>query len=305
MNAVIFDVGGVIIPWVPQRAYEQVMPADEVPAFMERIGFDVWNRANDALPSIVESQNELARRFPDDALGIQAYWRHFELTISSMIPGTSGIIAELQRDGVTIGGLTNWAAEPFAVAQRRFGILNRFRDIVISGVEGIVKPDPAIYRLACQRLGVMPEQAVFVDDTAANAIAASEVGLTGLHFTSAERLRADLVELGLLGPRLTITEPIYHWALRTEWDAAMTDGYYPWSTRGVDYLAEGFVHGSFGHQVKGIRQEIYGDLADADLALLRVDPTPDLPVVVENGYPHLFAPLPLDASQVNPTTIGY
>ncbi|MCA0253462.1 MAG: HAD-IA family hydrolase [Actinobacteria bacterium] len=302
MDAVIFDVGGVIVPWVPQRAFEQVMPAEQVPAFMERVGFDEWNRANDLLPSIVESTEALARRFPDDEAGIRAYWPNFELTITSMVPGTAAVIAELERDGVTIGGLTNWAAEPFAVARRRFGILGRFRDIVISGLEGVVKPDPAIYRLACERLGVSLDRAVFIDDTAANAIAASEIGMTGLHFTSAERLRTDLVELGLLGRRPAIAEPIYHWALRSEWEAALAEGHYPHSSRGIAYLSEGFVHGSFGHQVAGIRQAIYADLPDSELVLLRIDPDPDLPIIVENDYPHLFAPLPLDATVVDPAT---
>lgn len=300
----IFDVGGVIIPWVPQRAFEPVMPAEQVPSFMERIGFDDWNRANDLLPSIIESTDELARRFPEDEIGVRAYWQNFELTITSMIPGTAAIIAELQRDGVTIGGLTNWAAEPFTIAQERFGILRRFRDTVVSGLEGIVKPDPAIYRLACERLGVSPEQAVFIDDTAANAAAASEVGLTGLHFTSAERLRAELVELGLLGRRPVIAEPIYHWALRPQWEAALASGHYPWSSRGMDYLAEGFVHASFGHQVAGIREALYADLADSELVLLRIDPAPELPIVVEDGYPHLFAPLPLGAVAVDPALIA-
>ena len=296
----IFDVGGVIIPWVPQRAFEQVMPAEQVPAFLERVGFDEWNRANDLLPSIVEATDALAQRFPDDEAGIRAYWQNFGLTITSMVPGTAAVIAELQQADVTLGALTNWAAEPFAVAQQRFGILGRFRDIVISGLEGIVKPDPAIYRLACERLGVSPDRAIFIDDAAANAAAAGAIGMTGLHFTSAEQLRADLVDLGVLGPRPVVTEPIYHWAPRAEWHAAAAEGHYPWSTRGIDYFAEGFVHASFAHQVPGIRQEIYGDLADSDLVLLRVDPASDLPIVVENGYPHLFAPLPLDAAPVDP-----
>lgn len=304
MDTVIFDVGGVIIPWVPQRAFEQVMPAEQVPAFMERIGFDAWNRANDQLPGLAESTQALVRQFPDDEIGIRAYARHFELTITSMVPGTAAIIAELQRDGVRIGGLTNWSAEPFAIAQQRFGILGRFRDIVISGVEGIVKPDPAIYRLACERLGVSPDQAVFIDDSAANAAAASEVGLTGLHFTSAERLRADLVDLGLLGPRPALTEPVYHWALRSQWESALTDGHYPYSGRGLDYLTEGFVHASFDHQVDGIRQRVHSDLADDELVLLRIDPAPELPIVIEGSYPHLFAPLPLDAVVVDPATVA-
>jgi 2-haloacid dehalogenase len=299
VTAVIFDIGGVVIPWIPERAFERVMPATEVPAFMSRIGFADWNRANDALTSIAGAEDDLARRFPDDAVGIRGYRQHFLSTVAGMVPGTSGIIAELARDGVVVSALTNWAADMFALARAEFGIFDRFADIVVSGREGIVKPDPAIYLLACERLGIEPGQAVFIDDTPANAIAATAAGLTGLTFTSAAQLRADLVALGLLGAPTPVTEPIFHWTPRAEWEAALASGQYPWSGRGMGYLAEGFVHFSFEHQLAATRARFYADLAAVDLTLLRLDPDPHLPIVVENGFPHLFAELPVSRVQAS------
>ena len=148
LSAVIFDIGGVLVTWAPERAFEQVMPADQVRPFMEHIGFDEWNRTNDGLGSIAESEATLAGRFPDHADGIRAYRRHFHHTITQLVPGTGAVLAELNQAGVTTVALTNWAADMFAIARERFGILKRFRDIVVSGEEGIVKPDPAIYELA-------------------------------------------------------------------------------------------------------------------------------------------------------------
>ena len=289
----IFDIGGVVIPWIPERAFEQVMPARDVPGFMTRIGFADWNRANDALSSTAEAEEELVRRFPADEVGIRSYRQHFLRTTTTMVPGTSAIIAELSRAGVAVSALTNWAADLFAISRPEFGILDRFRDIVVSGLEGIVKPDPAIYRLACERLGIDPAKAVFVDDTPTNAVAASRAGLTGITFTSAGRLREDLVRLGLLHARDAVTQPTYHWTPRTEWEAAQASGSYPWSGRGTTYLRVGFVHLSFAEQMAATRARFYADLADEDLVLLRLDPAPDLPIVVEGGFPHLFAPLPV------------
>jgi 2-haloacid dehalogenase len=299
VDAVIFDIGGVVIPWVPQRAFEQVMAADEVPGFMERIDFAGWNRANDGRANIEAAEDDLVRRFPDDEVGIRAYRQHFLRTITSMVPGTPAIIAELGRSGVIVSALTNWSADLFAIARKEFGILSRFRDIVVSGKEGIVKPDPAIYQLACERLGITAERAVFVDDTPANAVAASRAGLTGLTFTSAGKLREDLVRLGLLGRPEPVTEPVFHWAPRTDWASAIATGDYPWSGRGIGYLSAGFVHFSFARQLAGTRAKFYADLADEDLVLLRLDPDPSLPIVVESGFPHLFAPLPVSRVQAS------
>ena len=50
--------------------------------------------------------------------------------------------------------------------------------IVESAVEGVRKPDPAIYQLTCMRLGVMPEEAVFLDDLGVNLKPARELGIT-------------------------------------------------------------------------------------------------------------------------------
>jgi 2-haloacid dehalogenase len=182
----------------------------------------------------------------------------------------------------------------FALARPRFGILGRFSDIVVSGREGIVKPDPAIYLLACARLGVDPGATVFIDDSPANVAIAGEVGLSGLRFTSADALRDDLVGLGILGPRQPVTVPVFHWAVRADWEPALDNGSWPWSGRGLGYDSEGFVHLSFDHQLARTRERFYADLADDELVLLRLDPAEDLPIVVEDGFPHLFAPLPLD-----------
>lgn len=294
MDAVIFDLGGVVLDWQPERAFEQVMPAGDVPAFMERVGFHAWNGANDARDNLADAEDELVRRFPDDEAGIRGYRPNFLHSVTAMVPGTSAIIAELAAAGVTIGALTNWSGEMFSLARARFGILDRFADIVVSGHEGIIKPDPAIYRLACSRLGVPPERTVFIDDSGANVRVADELGLTGLPFTSAGRLRDDLVGLGLLGTREPVTVPTYHWAVRTDWLDALADGAWPWSGRGLTYSGEGFVHLSFADQLAGTRERFYADLADDELVLLRLDPSDDLPILVEDGFPHLFAPLPLD-----------
>lgn len=293
-SAVIFDLGGVVLDWVPERAFEQVMDAGAVPALFERIGFHDWNRANDARDGLAGAEADLVARFPGDAEAIRAYRTHFLHSVVGMVPGTAAVIAELQQAGVTVAALTNWSGELFEVTRPRFGVLGRFADVVVSGREGVVKPDHRIFTIACERGGLDPDRTVFVDDSAANVAAATGFGLHGLRFTSAEQLRTDLVGLGLLGPRAEVVEPVFHWAVRTTWDDAVASGDYPWSSRGVTHDTEGFVHGSFTHQVDGTRRRFYGDLADDEVVLLRLDPAPDLPIVVEGGYPHLFAPLPLD-----------
>ena len=139
-HAVIFDLGGVVVSWDPRRAYERVLPAEEVATFLERVDFAGWNRLNDGGRSFEEAEQELIARFPDDREAILGYRVHFDATLTGMVPGTSGLLAELGQAGVRLIALTNWSAETFPLATERFGILRRFEAIVVSGTEGLLKP---------------------------------------------------------------------------------------------------------------------------------------------------------------------
>jgi uncharacterized protein (DUF952 family) len=105
-----------------------------------------------------------------------------------------------------------------------------------------------------------------------------------------------------------MAEPLYHIALRTDWEAAQPAGRYEVSTRGVSLAAEGFIHCSLRHQVRGIAEACYADLDD--LVLLVIDPASlGVPVRYEpavpggEAYPHIYGALPVHAVvHVHPVT---
>jgi epoxide hydrolase-like predicted phosphatase len=70
-----------------------------------------------------------------------------------------------------------------------------FDAIVLSGEEGFGKPDPRIYRAAAERIGLAPNECVFVDDLAGNVRGAAEVGMVGVHHRD---VRSTLAELEAL-----------------------------------------------------------------------------------------------------------
>jgi 2-haloacid dehalogenase len=298
-NAVIFDLGGVVLSWDPHGPYAQVMPAEDIAEFLTAIDFHEWNRLNDGGRSFEVAERELRERFPQYAEHIGAYRAHFIHALTGMVSGTSAVIAELGVEDVALSALTNWSAETFPHAEERFGILKRFSTIVVSGTEGLVKPDPAIFRLACERSGLDPARTVFVDDSSANVAAAEAFGLTGIVFTDAAALRRRLVELGLLRFRTPVDRHIIHLTERRAWEQAVAEGSYPWSARGLGYEEEGFVHCSFLEQLPEVRSRYFGDCAAEDLVALELDPGRTDQVVVEDlgsgPYPHLFEPLAVDA----------
>lgn len=299
IKTVVFDLGGVVLGWDPGLAFAEVLDSSAVPGFMEQISFPDWNRDHDAGRRFAEGERQLIDQWPDQAEAIRAYRQHFDRTLLGEIPGTGAIIAELERAGIRLLALTNWSDETFPVAYQRFGILSRFEGIVVSGAEQLAKPDPALFKIVFDRHEVQPEQSVFIDDSAANCESAAGLGMTAIQFSDAAQLRDRLVELGLLGPPEAVQGPIFHLAERSSWETAVRTGEYPWSSRGVTYEQEGFVHCSWPHQVDGVRERFYADLDPSDLVCLELDPaTLSVPVIAEargtvEAYPHLYGPLPV------------
>jgi 2-haloacid dehalogenase len=100
---------------------------------------------------------------------------------------------------VPLFAITNFSADfwaPFRAGEEAF--FRRFRDIVVSGEEKLIKPDPAIYYRALHRFGLRPEEALFIDDRAINVAGAEAVGMHAHLFTDADDLRRRLEAEGLL-----------------------------------------------------------------------------------------------------------
>jgi 2-haloacid dehalogenase len=158
-----------------------------------------WHFQHDCGRPFAETSAELIAQFPEHAELIRAWQPRFNETIPGPVPGTVEILKELDAAGVPLFCITNFSGEfwpPFAAT--RPDVFGVFRDIIVSGDEKLIKPDPAIYALALKRFGLAPGEAVFIDDVPANAEAATRAGIQGIHFTGAEALRAELVRLGLL-----------------------------------------------------------------------------------------------------------
>ncbi len=138
------------------------------------------------------------RFIPAYAPHIDAYRTRFNETIPRAVEGSLEIVNELAERGVPLFAITNFGAEFWDMFRPTQPIFDHFGDIVVSGVEKMVKPDPAIYALALQRFGLQPGEAIFIDDNFDNVISARANGFVAHHFTDAKSLRAELVALGLL-----------------------------------------------------------------------------------------------------------
>lgn len=200
MTNVVFDIGNVLIHWDPRALYAKIFSSEEeVEWFLSHVCTSDWNLEQDRGRSFEEAIAEAAARHPDHGEAIAAYNHRWHETILGPIDGTVAILDELKAQGTALYAITNFNQHKFRETLVRFPFLGpSFRDIVVSGDEGVVKPDPAIYRLLLDRNGLEASSCLFVDDSPTNVVGAEAVGMKAHHFTSPESLRAHLVTAGVL-----------------------------------------------------------------------------------------------------------
>jgi 2-haloacid dehalogenase len=135
---------------------------------------------------------------------IDAWFERFDEMMAGSMPGTVNILAELREREVPIYALSNWSAETFPFAQRRFEFLQWFRAIFLSAEVHLVKPDPRIFKCFCERFALIPEQIIYVDDLQHNVEAARRFGMHAIRFSDPASLREELMQLGLLQSRARV-----------------------------------------------------------------------------------------------------
>jgi 2-haloacid dehalogenase len=201
IDTIVFDLGGVLLDWDPRHLYRKLFD-DEVA--MERFLSEVctleWHRAHDLGVPTERSCAALAAAHPDQAELIWAWARRSEEMIAGPIDGSVEILASLRAAGVPCYALTNMERETYPVRREKFAFLRWFDGTVVSGLEGVAKPDARIFTLLLERFDLAPERTVMIDDSPANVESARRAGMHALEFQSPARLRRWLTDAGLLDP---------------------------------------------------------------------------------------------------------
>lgn len=199
-RAVIFDIGNVLFTWHPRFLYERLIGDDRaLAAFLDEVVTTEWHFQHDAGRNFAETSAELIAQHPQHAELIAAWQPRFNESVGGPVPGMHDLVADLDSAGVPLYAITNFSHEfwpPFRAEWPQ--LFDRFRDVVVSGDEKLVKPDAAIYRLALARFGLEPHEAVFIDDNAANVAGAESLGIRSIHFADADTTRGALAATGLL-----------------------------------------------------------------------------------------------------------
>jgi 2-haloacid dehalogenase len=199
LQTVIFDLGGVLIDWNPRYLFRKLMNSEaEIEHFLSHICTPAWNAQQDAGRPFHEGVAELIKQYPQHRASIEAYHQRWEEMLGEPHWESVEIFRQIKSTGRPVYALTNWYAETFPTAKKRFNFLLEFDGIVVSGEEKVAKPDPALFHILLERYKIEASKAVYIDDWADNIATAKRLGLRTIHFQSASQLRQELHAYGVL-----------------------------------------------------------------------------------------------------------
>lgn len=198
-KAVVWDFGNVIVRWNPRTLYQKIFPDPvECDRFLADVCTMAWHAPTDCGVTFADNCARLVAVHPHHEEHIWAWHRRWDEMFSGPIAETEGAIEGLHARGVPQYGLSNISHETLESTLAMSPAFARLSGVIASGLEGVMKPEPAIFRLTCERFGLAPGEMLFVDDSARNIEAARAVGFDTHHFTDPQALRPALEARGLL-----------------------------------------------------------------------------------------------------------
>ena len=199
VRGVVFDVGNVIVRWDPRTLYCKIFsdPA-ACDAFLANVCTMEWNGRHDMGVSFADNRAALTAQHPEHAAAILAWEVRWLEMFSGAIPQTEAAMAALAARGVPLFALTNMSTEVEDIVFAMSPAFALFHDRVVSGREGIIKPDPRIFQRMIERARMAPAELLFIDDVAANVEAAAAAGFDIHHFVDPDALWPALEARGLL-----------------------------------------------------------------------------------------------------------
>lgn len=198
IKTIIFDIGNVLVDFRWRKMYEEIFGLEgaELERFADAtVRHQAWVDLDQGIITTEEAKEAYAKEVPEYREYIDRIYQEMDKMLVQFDYAVSWI-QELKERGYRIYILSNWSKPAYdACKDTALSFLPLVDGVVFSYKELVIKPDKEIYDIICSRYDINPEEAVFLDDTEKNIVAAREFGLHGIVFKSYEQGRKELEEL--------------------------------------------------------------------------------------------------------------
>lgn len=200
IEAVIFDIGNVLVEWHPARPFDRLLGSQRRAALFAQVDFEAMNLRSDLGADMEEEVRALAAQNPGDADDILIWSQHWLEMLAPDLPLSAALLRALRARGAAVYALSNFGVGTLKLAEKRYPVLTEFDRRFISGHLGMIKPDPALYAHVETELDLPPETLFFIDDRPENIAAAKARGWQTHLFETPRGLADRLVAEDLLTP---------------------------------------------------------------------------------------------------------
>ena len=208
VGAVVFDLGGVLLDWNPRHLYRKLFAnRAEMEWFLAGVCSPAWHAPHDRGVPTAGSCAELVSMHPELSEQIWAWSSRSEEMIGGVDTVSVEILSAVRETGLPCYALTNMEAETYPLRLRRYPFLRWFDGTVVSGREGVAKPEPVIFGRLLDRFGLTPHTTLMIDDSDENVETARKLGMQTALFRSARQLRVELEAVGVLFPECQASAP--------------------------------------------------------------------------------------------------
>ncbi|MEM0977360.1 MAG: HAD family phosphatase [Pseudomonadota bacterium] len=204
IEAVIFDIGNVLIEWNPERHYDKRIGRERREALFNDMDLHAMNDAIDRGAAWKETVYATAEASPEWAPEIRMWHDEWIFMAAPAISHSVHLMRALRMKGIPVYALSNFGIESFAYAETQYEFLTEFDLRYISGHMGVAKPDTEIYQMLEEDCGFSGRSLLFTDDRAENIKAAKMRGWQTHLFQSPQAFAGVLVQHGLLSFQETI-----------------------------------------------------------------------------------------------------
>ena len=196
---IAFDLGRVIVDWNPDYLFASLFDDQKRRQYMlDAVVTLDWIEEVDRGKPLTQAVAERIELYPEYKDELTEYGKRWLETIPRLIDGSVVLKKRIEDKGYPTYALSNFGKDTYAEAIEVFPVLQDFTGAVISGHEGVIKPEPEIYQILLDRYNLTPEHLLFIDDRADNVAQAQSMGIQAVQFTDSDALERDLVALSVL-----------------------------------------------------------------------------------------------------------
>lgn len=197
-QAVVFDIGNVLLEWHPERFYDAAIGPARRKAMFDEVDLHAMNETVDLGAHFTDTVYAMADDHPAWRDEIRLWHDRWIEMATPVIPHSVRLMRALQAKGVPVFSLTNFGIQSFDLAASHYPFLRDFDRQYISGNLQLMKPAPDIYKALESDCGVMPEALIFTDDKPDNIDMAASRGWQVHLFEGPQGWADRLVEASLL-----------------------------------------------------------------------------------------------------------